>query len=54
MENLLIVWINGKQLAGNSVSDVIICEKVDFYILTLCEMNLVLVLKNLRLVNGKM
>jgi hypothetical protein len=28
VEKLLIVWINEKQLAGDSVSETIICEKV--------------------------
>ena len=27
METLLLVWINGKQIAGDSVSEAIICEK---------------------------
>jgi len=28
LETLLLVWINKKQMAGDSVSEAIICEKV--------------------------
>jgi hypothetical protein len=48
VEKLLVVRINEKQLAGDSVSE----RKLDFFIVTLREIPLVLVLKNLRLVKG--
>ena len=47
-----MVWINEKQLAGDSVSEAIICEKARLCIETLREIPLILVLKNLRLVKG--
>ena len=52
VEKFLMVWINEKQLAGDSVSEAIICEKARLCIETLREIPLILVLKNLRLVKG--
>ena len=46
-----MVWISEKQLAGYDVSGAIIFEE-DFCVVTLREITLVLVLKNLRLVKG--
>ena len=51
VEKLLIVWINKKQLAGDSVR-LLFVRMLDFCIVTLHEIPLVLVLKNLRLVKG--
>jgi hypothetical protein len=45
-EKLLMVWIDEKQVAGNSVPEAIICEKVDIRIVALQMIPLVVILTN--------
>ena len=49
---LLVFWINEKQLAGDNVSEAIICEKARLLYSDITRDTVVLVLKNLRLVKG--